>query len=440
MEKSVLAAAFLALLLAPLAAADCPFLAVSLLDQASVAKGNQAFFPISVTNEGLADALVMLSGSCPSDLDCSFAPTPSYVTLSASQSAVFNLVAGTQDADLGSHAIGLNISVGANPAPCYNKQLKLEVLAAPPQNLTRSSFTVSLEPGGLNSSGWAGDTLEYTVKITNNEDNVGYAELSLEGPFADSTTFSASRVTIQPHATKEVKARVTIPPGTPGSVYDNVVLVKATAGGACCEQQYPLPLKVCVFADNLRLAMYNEPVSCTKATHNKESRIELELRNDGEISGPFRAYLVGSSKALGIMALSADLLEIEPGDRLPLTVSILPDQGAVLDTYYYSLKIDYLGFTVYDRPFCFTVSGVEDFAVDYNASSIIKRCKVETLPIYVTNNGTLADDYEIEAGNVSGMLIQPVPAAFSLSPGASKRVDVVISTTLRSSPESATMN
>jgi len=418
----------------PLTAADCGFVSVDATTSAAVAKGVTAYYPITVTNEGLADALVAISGYCPSDVDCSFSPSPSYATLHASESAMFNLAAGTTYAEIGAHYLSLNVSAGADPSPCYNKQLTLEVLNAQPKQLTQQSFTVTMIPGGLSSSGWAGDTMEYEISVANNEDNMGYAEFLAEGAFASTTTFSSSRITILPHSTKVVKARVLIPPGTPGSVYDMAFLVKATAGGACCEQTYNLPVKVCVFADNLILDVLNEPVSCVAATHNQDSTVDFELRNRGEISGPFHAYLVGSTKALKMLTLSSDLVEVAPGDRVPLTLHIAPSPSDILDTYYFNLKIDYLGFTVYDKPYCFTVSGVEDFVVDYNATAVIRRCKVETIPFTITNNGTLSDDYEIEAQPINNMLIQPVPAAFSLSPGASKHVDMVMSTTLSTSP------
>ncbi len=427
--------AFLLLFLAAFVAADCVFVSVSLLDEAIVEKGVQAAYPITLTNTGLSSTLVRLSGYCPSGVDCQFNPSPAFVTLTPSQSETFNLLADTNDAAVGLHSIDLEVSVGSVYTPCFEAELSLEVLAEPQPSVTPDSFTVTVEPESLNASGWAGDVMEFTISIENNEPNTGYAELSMEGPFAESTSFSASKVTVPAASTKEVIARVTIPPGTPGSVYANAFIVEATIGGACCEQQYALPLDVCVFADELYLEVLNEPVLCTQVTHEEETIIALELRNTGEISGPFHAYLVGSNEALSMMELSSSLIEIAPGDREPLFISILPSSSAVLDTYYYSLKIDYLGYTVYDAPYCFTVSGVEDFSLEFNESAIIRRCKIETVPFTLMNNGTLFDDYEIEVEAIDGLLVQPVPSSFSLSPGQSKAIDFVFSTTLNEAPE-----
>ena len=420
------------LLLASLAAASCEYLDVSVIDSSAVEAGETASYPVTLTNTGIGKQFVSLYASCPSGVSCSFDPQPSYAELEPTESASFNLLAAPESP--GEYALSLDVSSGYGFESCDSIELSLAALS-PQSGEVDEPFTITVEPETLNASGWPGDRLEFTVRIRNNLFDAGYAELSLEGEFEESTRFSSSMLAVPAKDYREVKAFVQIPAGTPGGFYDSSIRVRTTLGGSCCEEEYFIPLRLCVFAKELDLELLNEPIQCIGVEHGSPEEWEIGVRNDGRVNGPFNVFIEGSDEVTGFVSVSPTRFEVVEGDKQYFTVSIAPDSSTVLDRYHFSLGLSYLGFTVFQEPFCVDVSGVQNFSVDAAGDFTVRRCRVETIPFTVTNTGSLEDDYQIELEDVPGMLVQAVPSTFSLSPGESRGVELVLSTSLYTAPE-----
>ena len=420
-------APILALLLLALPLCACDFLDVSLLDSAEVARGVTAVYPITLTNTGLNDMLAKMSGDCPAGLECSFQPMPSWATLYPSQEKTFTLLVDTEGATPGNYAVPVDITMGASSLPC--ERLEMQLTVKPETEAEQPAFNVSIS-SNANVTSLPGQEVEFTVTISNNRDGNAYASLELVGPFAETTRFAASTITLAPKQTKEIKATLLIPSGTPGSVYQNAVLVKAL-GPECCEKQYEFPLQVCVFGPPLQLVLQNEPIYCLPVQHGNSTTWELLVRNDGDVEGPFNIEVDGHSD---MVSVSPTLLEVAKGDRRPVTLTINAPTTAILDTYYYSLKVKYLDWTVFLKPYCFDVQAKVDFEVEKDSSYTVVRCVMQSIPLTVRNIGSVAEGYEIEVQPPYGMLVVPTPRSFSLGPGESKDVRLVITTSLYKTP------
>ncbi|MDP2717232.1 MAG: hypothetical protein Q8P02_00655, partial [Candidatus Micrarchaeota archaeon] len=84
-------------LFAAAAPTNCPGLDVATIQNATVQAGVQATFPIALTNVGLDNQVVALSGSCPNDAVCLFQPS-SRAVLAPSESRTLNLLVSTESA------------------------------------------------------------------------------------------------------------------------------------------------------------------------------------------------------------------------------------------------------------------------------------------------------------------------------------------------------
>ncbi|PIT85217.1 hypothetical protein COU36_04530, partial [Candidatus Micrarchaeota archaeon CG10_big_fil_rev_8_21_14_0_10_59_7] len=189
----------------------CEFLDVSLLDSAEVVKGVVAVYPITLTNTGMNDMLAKLSGNCPAGLECALQPSPAWATLYPSQSKTFTLLVDTAGATPGNYAVPIDITMGASTLPC--EHVEMQLIVSPETSAELPPFNVSIS-SNANVTGLPGDEVKFTVTIANNRDGVAYASLELVGPFAETTRFAASTVTLQPHQAKEIKVALLIPPGT----------------------------------------------------------------------------------------------------------------------------------------------------------------------------------------------------------------------------------
>lgn len=437
-HAACIAALVLVLVFASFSASDCPFINAVVVPNATVEKGVDAVYAIALTNYGWSLELVKLSGVCPEDLNCFFEPTPAYANIAPSQTIVFNLVVKTSQAKTRSYSIPMEITLGTQTTPCDVRYLTL-LVKPPAPTASPPPFTVSLDPSG-NVSARPGETLEFKITIANNYDMKGYARFKLVGAFSDSTTFSATDVDLAPFESKEIVAKLRVPPGTPGMAYDSVFQVEATQGGTCCEFSYQLPIRLlCVYAPVLDVTLINQPIACTPTRHDEETILEMALKNNGEIEGPFKLFIEASDAAKKIASVSPELLSIESGDRQDVFVSIKPTRATVLDVYYYNLVLKYLDFTVFQKPLCFTVSAVTNFFVTKEEEYVVPRCIVTIVPITVTNNGTISDRYAIEVTPPPSMLVQPVPSSFTLAPNEAKRVDLVVSTSLERTPLGSTL-
>ncbi len=426
-----LAAAFAAFFvsLTPLVSADCPFLSISVVENASVFKGVNAVYPITVTNTGINDELVKLSGECVDGLTCFFDPV-SFETLYPTQTKVFNLIADTANAAPGNYSIRLDVALGTQTTACDVRYLQLEVKPVTPSPGPR--FTATLEPSG-NQSASPGDSIEYAISIFNNADEKGYASFKAVGVFTQNTVFSTSTIQLAPFETKRVTARVRIPPGAPGGVFDHLFQISAASAGGI---RYPLQLysQIFVFAPTIDLQLENEPVNCIQTQHENETVWELALRNNGELEGPFSLELEGVSEALDSVKLSSEFIEVAPGDKQYFRLFFKPKKNVALDDYYFNLLVKYLDFTVMQKQFCFTVNAVTSFFVKKLDEYTVVRSIVTPIEFTVVNNGSTTNSFDLEVLPPETMLVQALPQSFTLSPGEEKLVRLTASTSLERTP------
>ncbi|NYZ78144.1 hypothetical protein H0N96_01960, partial [Candidatus Micrarchaeota archaeon] len=405
------------------------FLSISAIENASVSKGVNAVYPVTVTNLGIDDELVKLSGECPEGLVCSFDPV-SYETLYPTQVKLFNLVVDTTNADSGNYSIRLDTALGTQTTACDVRYLSLEVKPVTPSPGPR--FVATLEPSA-NQSSRPGDYVEYAISIFNNADEKGYANFKTVGAFAANTVFSASSIELAAFETKRVTAKVRIPPGAPGGTFDQLFQISAASAGGV---RYPLQLysQIFVFAPTIDLQLENEPVDCITTQHAGETVWEMALRNNGEVEGLFSLSLEGVSEALESAKLSADVLEVVSGDKQYFRLVFKPKKSVALDTYYLNLLVKYLDFAIMQKQICFTVTAVTDFYVKKLDEYAVIRSIVTPIEFTVVNNGSVSNNFELQVLPPATMLVQALPQSFSLSPGEERLVRLIASTSLERTP------
>jgi len=434
MKKRLLASLLALAFFVPLALAGCPYLGVSLIDSASIQKGIDATYPITLTNMGFNPQLVKLSALCPDDLFCAF--DAAYATLVPSQSKTFLFNVDTSNAKSDSYSIPLGISVGAQTQDCDTQTLSLAVSDVPPAPSPQlPPFSVSMTPVE-NRSTRPGQTLEYEISITNNIDATAqsFAQLSAIGAFKDSTTFDFVDLNLNAFETKTIKAAVSIPPGTPAGIYNLLFNVRGVTNYGS-QYTYQLPTQVFVFSKTLNLVLLDEPLGCASVKHGDELQVKMRLRNDGEAEGPFSLAIEGTGEVKDFVSVSPQLLEIKAGDRQDVTISIKPTSGVLLDRYEYNFVLRQGGFTVFQKPECVFVWSVNDFSVIKKDKYTITRGSVDALvPFTIKNEGTLVENFSIEVRPPATLLVQPEPTYFRLSPGESKNATLVVSTSLQRTP------
>ncbi len=415
-------------------AAECLFLEIASINDASVTRGVTARFPLSIKNTGSGDRLVSLGGSCPSEIDCSF--DSSSATLAAGETKIFTLSAGTARASGAYYEIPVTVSAGGT-APCDERVARLSVTqpAPSPSASVEPSlgFDASLSPSGVVSSGRPGETLEYEILVSNANPAKGFAKIRLEGAFAGTTLLSAMNFDVAANSEKRVTAKVRLPPGTPGGTYETVFRVQATSNEGET-QEFSLPANVFVFSDTVDVDLLNQPAECIQVKHEDDFAWPMELRNNGESRGPFTVAVDAPAAVKEFVGVTPSLLEIASGDQQPVTLSVKPSALVTVAAYQFNLIVKYLSYTVLSVPLCVNVSGVTGFTVEKESEYAVKRGVVTPLRITISNGGSVSDDYAVQPAIVSWLSAQAVPASFTLSPHESKTVSIVVSTTLEKTP------
>ncbi|MFH0973169.1 MAG: hypothetical protein V1817_00030, partial [Candidatus Micrarchaeota archaeon] len=416
-------------------AANCVFLEIAAINNATVDRGVTAAFPIAVRNAGASAQLVSLGGSCASEIDCSF--DSSSATLAAGETRVFTLSAGTQRASLAYYEIPVSITAAAGGGSACDYRTAFLFVNQPAPSATPApgaNFDASLSPAGVVSSGRPGEVLAYEIAVSNNNDAKGFVKIRAEGVFASTTLFSTTNFDLAGGASKRVTARVRLPPGTPGGSYEIVFRVQATDGSSGEIQEFSLPAAIFVFSDTVDLDLLNQPVECLQVKQEHEFVFPLELRNNGEATGPFAIGIDAPADVKKFVRIEPSLLEIDSGDQQPLSVRIAPSSLATVASYNFNLVVKYLDYTVISAPLCVNISGVTGFFVEKADEYAVKRGVVTPLRIMITNNGSVSDDYSVEPAVVSWLSSQAMPSSFTLSPHESRDVNVVVTTTLDKTP------
>ncbi len=410
-----------AVLLIPTISAACPFLDVSGLFQANVTAGSQAAYPLTLTNLGLNSQLIQLSGTCPDGLSCSFSPLSSDV-LVPSQTKTFTLVVGANR--VGNHSFQLQLSAEGNA--CQTLEYNLKVNPAP--ETTVPPFVVKVFPEG-NVTARPGQSASYQLTIRNNGNSLGYARINVVSPLRKATELEVVDIDLAAQSEKTVTVKVSVPAGTPRGIYDLLFTVNAFDGTGCCEYSYAIRRPLFVFSDKLQLTLQNEPLSCIPVKHKEKTEYVFRLRNDGEVAGPFDFELVGPQAISDASSLDAERLEIVPGDAQRLTWTIQPPSNMVLDRYSAILRATYLDWVIFEKPVCFVVNAQRSFILSANDTYTITRAEAGEIAFTVRNNGTVLSTYAVAATPPSGFDFRVPEPSFSLTPGSSKTVRILVSTT-----------
>lgn len=417
--KRLLCAIALLFLAAPLAFAECPYIDVSLVDNAQVKTGVQAAYPITLTNTGINAQFVSLAAECNSPLECSFSQAP-YATLNPTQKATFLLYAKSSVA--GSYQIPLSVSAGTQDS-CDSRTLSLSVTQA--NQTSKPDFNLDFGPQA-NQSARPSEEITYSLKVTNNKDAKIFVRMSGEGFFSGATRFSYSDFEVAPGESKLITISILVPPGTPSNVYQQAFNARVTTTDGL-QYYYTFPTQVFVYSDQLRLALQNEPSTCTIAVHNEKTDVTLRVRNDGEIEGPFDLDARAGEQASSILSVNPSILEVKAGDTQSVTISVNPKQSTILDVYPYQFILSYQGIPVFIRDYCFEVFAKIDFAVETLTEYAVGKGQVAVaLPFSVWNNGTISQDFAVEVAPPNGLLVKIQPSSFTLSAGEKKQVNLVV--------------
>ncbi len=411
---------FALLLFTPLVFAECPYLDVSLVDNAHAQTNVQAVYPITLTNTGINAQFDSLAASCDAPLQCSFAQAP-YATLYPTQHATFQLLVKSPVA--GTFQIPLSITSGTNNN-CDSRILSL-VVTASQQNLSGNDFDFTFEPV-QNQSTRPGEDLTYYLKAANNKDAKIYVRMSSEGFFNSVTQFQYSDFEVAAHDSKRIAITVKVPPGTPSNIFQESFNARVTTNDGV-QYYYSFPTQIFVYSNQLRLALQNEPSQCTLVKHNDQAQIDLRVRNDGEITGPFDIELNAGQQVSGILDVSPKLLEVKQGDTQDVLISINPKPSTILDYYAYQFVLSYNGIPVFLRDYCFQVFAKTTFVVNAAPDYAVGKGQVGVLlPFTVWNNGTVAQDFAVEVAPPSDLLVKIQPSSFTLGPGEKTSVNLVV--------------
>lgn len=402
---------------APLVFAECPYLDVSLIDNARVQANVQAVYPITLTNTGISAQFDSLSASCDAPLQCSFAQAP-YATLYPTQEATFQLLVESPVA--GTFQIPLSITSGTQNN-CDSRTLSLTVTPSQNNQSSGNDFDFTFEPV-QNQSTRPGEDLTYYLKVANNKDAKAYVRMSSEGFFKSTTQFQYSDFEVAAHDSKRISITVKVPPGTPSNIFQQSFNARVTTNDGV-QYYYSFPTQIFVYSDQLRLTLQNEPSQCTLVKHNDQAQVDLRIRNDGEITGPFDIELNAGQQASSILDVSPKLLEVKQGDTQDVLISIDPKPSTILDYYSYQFVLSYNGIPVFLRDYCFQVFAKTSFVVEAAPDYAVGKGQVGVLlPFTVWNNGTIAQDFAIEVAPPGDLLVKIQPATFTL--GRNEKITV----------------
>ncbi|MFH1199712.1 MAG: hypothetical protein V1708_01450 [Candidatus Micrarchaeota archaeon] len=428
MQQSRLFAAAAVLMLSSLAAAECSFLEIGQVPNATARQGVDALYPISITNHGPGFQPVYISAASDTErLALSFEPA-SMANLGSGEQKTFTLEVGTQNAPAGKYQIPVEISTDNAGGVCtqtLSLWLNVTPAQATPTPEPLEMTDARIEPGGPRLL-FPGETAQYAIFVSNrNGEEITVSMDSAANAFETSTRFSEKTFRMPAHSSKEIRATLTVPPGAPGGTFD--IVLRATVSSACCEQEFLLPTPITVSAPTAALSFLNEPLDCIPAEQGSQTQFEVAVRNDGQANGPFSLSVRGDGTSTGDVMLDTDSLELNPGERTWMNVTIAPLKNTPTGLHYFTLAADYRGFMLYQRDYCFEVFGIKGFEVSKPAQIQAKRCATGSFEFTIRNAGTVVDSYGIDAKPLNGVNVYTDPAGgFSLSPGETQKVTAIL--------------
>ncbi|MBI5225054.1 hypothetical protein HY989_04255 [Candidatus Micrarchaeota archaeon] len=407
--------------------AVCTYLQVEAIADATVLQGTQATFPIAIKNIGTDVQNVYLSSTNNyyGSLDVYF--DSSRGTLAPTEEKVFTFFVDTFKASGNSFLFPIEINSDSPSGFCSDsKELKLAITPAAPSGAPGQEIFVSISPNELKQL-FPGESIEYQIYVTNNLKEEIIASIdSVSNEFASSTRYSETDFRVEPDSTKIITATVTLPAATPGSDYEVVFRVRTSSN--CCVKDFLLPVTIRSYYKNAQLSITGEPISCMTIRHGEKRQVPLGIRNYGEITGPFSLQLIGEADALSYVTLPLKKFELKEGERDFFNLSIFIPETATIDLYRFKMQAKFNSFLLSEKNICFKVVGKSNFEVEKPIDAKINRCSTGSLKFKVTNVGTLSDDYSIETKPLLKANAFAEPSAFSLTPGASKLVNLVVQT------------
>ena len=402
----------------------CGFLNVSVDSSRSVNQGQTASYSISVRNTGPSSQTVYLSaGSAQVDLQFD----DSILEIPTGQSKTAVLSAFTSDVPGGSYSIPLEVATLSCRSD-YSLGLQVNAPNASLEECCKNigEMKASLTPN-TRQIARPGDTVEYHVLLENPSNEKVYARLSSpDNPFETTTDFEEIEVELGPRESKIVSIAVTIPPGTPGNTFQLLFLVKY--GAACCMREIPLPAQVlCTFAPSADLELFREPtVACTVVKHGQLVSHMIGLKNAGEVTGPYRLELSEPQSARGTASLSKDYFELKQGEVDWFNVSFAPSSQVSLGTYYYSLTVKYLSFTLLKRQYCFKVEEFSDAELILPDQVQAPNCYTSAFEFKACNRGSVGTNFSITAGDTRGLRVLIEPHSFNIAAGQCKSAHLIL--------------
>ncbi len=405
--------------------ASCSFLEVTADQSRAVAKGTGATYLITMHNKGTAGFATRLSASS-QDADLQF--SDSIVNLLPNQTSNVMLYAFTANTLPGTYAIPLEVSTSS----CKNSYpLSLQVTAA---NDTSEYGTDCCRPlskfrASISPATWQflrpGGQAQYNILLQNDNDQALFANVySIDNPFEKSTQYSESGVQVGAHSSKAIRATVTVPPGTPGNVFD--ALFAAKLGAPCCTKNIPLPAKISVFAPTASLQILKEPLAaCTSVPQNGNATFEIGIKNTGEQQGSFQFSLASPLAESGAVQPAFKLLELKAGEAAFYNVSIFPGRTPE-GVYAYTLEADLGQYALLKREYCFQVQPSSNLEITPPDSISLPLNSTRAFAFQATNTGTVSETYYLETLPVAGLAISLEPRAFQLGPGETKNISMIL--------------
>lgn len=419
----------LALLLNPVLA-QCAYLQVTAVANATVMQGSLANFPIIVKNQGTGAQNVYVSGTNPfmGAIETSF--DQSFATLAPSQDGVFTFSAYADSADPGVYEFPIEVATDIGSSTCTQGiTLILTVKASGGAPVDPGEVKASIYPTQLKQL-FPGEKAEYQISIYNHLDETVIASIDTpSNPLDSSTSLSESDMKLAAGESRIVKASITLPPGAPKGDFETVFRVQVTSG--CCVKEFLLPVTIRSNSKAADLRILEEPLECITVKHGERKFLELGVRNDGDIKGPYSLNLVGDDSSLKNVKLPLRLFELNPGEREYYNISVFPNELVPIDTYRFTVQAKYLDFLLFEKELCYNVEGISNVEVQKPLNAQVSRCETDAFQIKIRNAGTIRDEYAIEARPLLKATPYVEPEVFKLSPGEQQIVNYIVQTTCK---------
>ena len=434
MRPALLATLALLLGFTLMAAASCPFLSVTADPVASANIPGSATYTISILNTGPGTQSITVSSLCDaSTLDCSFPDLPIPYLLAPGQSSTVHLVVGTADEQPGTYRIPLQVTGGTPGNACLASQtLILIANSTTAPSTPNATVTASLSPAGI-YSGTPGTSVSFKVNVNNPTLQDAYVTLESGlqqgNPFLQSTSIAPVQFMIPAGSSQTSVVTIAIPVGWPGGL-NNFPLQAAVSFPDASTTTITLPVQLFVYSPRLFLQLISAPgpTTCVNAFEGNSTSVDIQVANDGDITGPFNVSLTLPGNLTGITTQSQDLFSLNTGEATDTFLNFTPTSATVPGLYFYSAQFDYLGLPAIVYTGCVKVIPVYGLDAVSTQQFNIVRGIAQTIPLSVANNGSTAQNFSVEFDPLPlpGVALSVDQPEFSLAPQQSLTVNFLL--------------